>query len=102
MHAPPQKICTEEAETLAVAAFSAIMGDEERMSRFMAHLRPAGRRRFAQAAESPRFFAGILDYVVSDEPLLVALATEMSVEARAPHGRPSGAVAVRVRVERPS
>jgi hypothetical protein len=79
MYAPPQKIGIEEAETLAVAAFSAISGDEERMSRFMAisGLRPDTIR---QAADSPRFFAAILEYVVSDEPLLIALATELSVK----------------------
>ena len=79
MHVLPQKISADEAETLAVAAFSAITGDGERMSRFMAvsGLQPETIR---QAAGSPRFFAGILDYVVSDEPLLIALATEMSVK----------------------
>ena len=77
-YALPQKIGTDEAETLAVAAFSAITGDEERMSRFMSisGLRPETIR---QAAESSRFFAAILEYVVSDEPLLVALATELGV-----------------------
>ncbi|WP_244622665.1 DUF3572 domain-containing protein [Microvirga brassicacearum] len=79
MHALPQKTSADEAEALAVAAFSAIMGDEERMSRFMAvsGLRPDTIR---EAAGSPRFFAGILDYVVADEPLLIALASEMNVK----------------------
>ena len=78
MHAPPQKISSDDAETLAVAAFSAIMGDEERMSRFLAvsGLRPDTIR---EAAASPRFLAGILDYVVADEPLLIALAREMNL-----------------------
>ena len=79
MHEPLRKITPEAAENVAVAAFSAIMGDEERMSRFMAMsgLQPETIR---EAATSPGFFAGILDYVVSDEPLLVALATEMNVK----------------------
>jgi hypothetical protein len=79
MYALPQKIANDEAETLAVAAFSAITGDEERMSRFMAI---SGLRSdtIREAASSPRFFAGILDYVVSDEPLLIALATELNVK----------------------
>lgn len=79
MYAQPEKTSLDEAENLAVAAFSAIMGDEERMSRFMAisGLRPDTIR---AAAESPRFFAGVLEYVVSDEPLLIALATEMNVK----------------------
>ena len=68
----------DEAESVAIAAFTALTADEERMSRFMAvsGLRPDTIR---QAVESPRFFAGILDYVVSDEPLLIALASEMQV-----------------------
>jgi hypothetical protein len=79
MHVLPQKISGDEAETVAVAAFSAITGDEERMSRFMAvsGLRPETIR---QAAASPRFFAGILDYLVSDEALLIALSVEMNVK----------------------
>ncbi|WP_210483275.1 DUF3572 domain-containing protein [Microvirga antarctica] len=68
----------DEAETVAVAVFSAITGDGERMSRFMAisGLEPHSIR---AAAESPRFFAAILDYVASDEPLLIALASEMNI-----------------------
>jgi hypothetical protein len=79
MYALPEKITTDAAEALAVAAFSAITGDEERMSRFMAisGLRPDTIR---EAAASPRFFAGILDYVVSDEALLIGLATELNVK----------------------
>ena len=79
MHAVPQKISVDEAESLAMAAFSAITGDAERMSRFMAvsGLQPETIR---QAASAPRFFAGILDYVVSDEPLLIALAEELNIK----------------------
>jgi hypothetical protein len=79
MYVLPQKITIDAAEALAVAAFSAIMSDEERMSRFMAisGLRPDTIR---EAAASPRFFAGILHYVVADEGLLVALATELNVK----------------------
>ena len=79
MYALPQKITTDAAEAMAMAAFLAITGDEERMSRFLAisGLRPETIR---EAAASPRFFAGILDYVVSDEGLLVALATELNVK----------------------
>jgi hypothetical protein len=79
MYSPPRKITVSEAETLAVAAFSALTADEERMSRFMtlSGLQPDTIR---QAAGSPRFFAAILDYVVSDEPLLIALASELGVK----------------------
>ena len=42
--------------------------------------RACGRTRSAPAAASPGFFAGILDYVVSDEPLLIALAKELNTK----------------------
>ena len=81
MHAAPQKIATEEAETLAMAAFSAITGDEERMSRFMAISGlqagddpPGGRiLRDSSPASSTMW--------CRDEPLLVALAQRTERQA---------------------
>ena len=75
MNTPLKRVTREEAENVAVGAFSYIISDEERLGRFMAvsGLQPDTIR---SAASSPGFFAGILDYVVSDEPLLIALAKE--------------------------
>ena len=69
----------DEAETVALSAFAFITSDEERMSRFLAvsGLQPDTIR---SAASQPGFFAGILDYVASDEPLLLALSKELNTK----------------------
>jgi hypothetical protein len=74
-----KKTTRDEAESVAISAFSYITADEERLSRFLAvsGLRPDTIR---SAASSAGFFAAILDYVASDEPLLVALAKEMNTK----------------------
>ena len=79
MNTPLKRVTREEAENVAVGAFSFIIADEERLGRFLAvsGLQPDTIR---SAATSPGFFAGILDYVVSDEPLLVALAKELNTK----------------------
>ena len=82
-----RKIAVEEAESVAVSALSFIVGDDERLARFLdtAGLRPETVR---VAAETPGFLAGVLDYVAADEALLLALAraletrTERIMEAR--------------------
>ena len=75
MNTPLKRVTREEAENVAVGAFSFITSDEERLGRFLAvsGLQPDTIR---SAAASP----GFLDYVVSDEPLLVALAKELNTK----------------------
>jgi hypothetical protein len=72
-----KRISRDEAERVAVGAFSFITSHEEHLGRFLATsgLRPDTLR---SAAASPGFLAAILDYVASDEPLLVALAKELN------------------------
>ena len=79
MNTPLKRVTREEAENVALGAFSLLTSDEERLSRFLAvsGLRPDTIR---SAASSPGFFAGILDYVVSDESLLIALAKELNTK----------------------
>ncbi|GGK53436.1 DUF3572 domain-containing protein [Salinarimonas ramus] len=61
------------AEEIAVAALGLIAADEERLARFLAltGLDPAGLR---EAAGEPGFLAAILDHVVAEEELLLAVA----------------------------
>jgi hypothetical protein len=79
MNTPLKRVTPEEAENVALAAFSFITSDEERLGRFMAvsGLQPDTIR---SAAVSPGFFGAILDYVASDEPLLIALAKELNTK----------------------
>ncbi|MGO4704175.1 DUF3572 domain-containing protein [Microvirga sp. 2MCAF38] len=74
-----RKINAEEAESVALNIFTRLIADEDRLSRFLAisGLQPDSIR---DAASQPGFFAAILDYVASDEALLLALAEELSVK----------------------
>jgi hypothetical protein len=76
MRAPLKRITRDEAETVALSALSYITTHEEVLGRFlsMSGLEPGTIR---HAAASPGFLAAILDYVASDEPLLLALAKEL-------------------------
>ena len=76
MRAPLKRITRDEAESIALSALSYITGHEEALGRFLAMsgLEPGAIR---SAAASPGFLAAILDYVASDEPLLIALAREL-------------------------
>ena len=68
----------EDAELLAISALSHIAGDPERLERFLAvtGLDPSELR--AEAAKSS-FASGVLDYVCSDESLLVGFAAEQGL-----------------------
>ena len=79
MRTPLKRINRDEAETIALSALSYITGHEEVLGRFLAMsgLEPGTIR---DAAASPGFLAAILDYVASDEPLLIALAKELDAK----------------------
>jgi Protein of unknown function (DUF3572) len=61
---------TEAAEGVAVAVLTALAGDPDRLGRFVAitGLQPELAR---DAAADPTFLAGVLDYVMTDDALLV-------------------------------
>jgi len=62
-----------EAEAIALAAFAYVAEDVELARRFLAlsGMEPGQLR---QAAADPSFLAGVLDFVVAHEPVLIALA----------------------------
>lgn len=68
----------DEAQEIAVASFSALAADPERMSGFLelTGLRPDTLR---QAAASAGFFSAVLDHVINDEALLIAIARAIEV-----------------------
>src|SRR5262249_19707633 len=66
------------AESLAVQALGFLAGEPERLARFLA-LTGIGPDRIRAAAASPRFLAGVLDHVASDEALVTAFAAEAGV-----------------------
>lgn len=75
----PSRITAETAETLAIQALTFIAGDGERLGRFLAAtgIGPADIR---AVAREPRFLAGILDHLESDEALLLAFAAEAGID----------------------
>ena len=65
---------TEAAEGVAVAVLAALAADPDRLGRFVAitGLQP---ELFRDTATDPTFLAGVLDYVMTDDGLLVDCAT---------------------------
>jgi len=72
------RITREIAENLAIQALSFLAGDPERLGRFLA-ITGIGPDMIRKAAADPAFLAGVLDHVVADEPLLVAVAAHAGV-----------------------
>jgi hypothetical protein len=67
------RINRETAEALGIQALAYLAGDPERLGRFLA-LSGLGPETIRAAAHDPRFLAGVLEYIVGDEALLVAFA----------------------------
>ena len=58
---------------MAIRALSYLAGDPERLGRFLA-VSGIGPQSVREAAASPGFLAGVLEYMLSDEALLVGFA----------------------------
>src|SRR3954447_4601318 len=69
------------AENLAIQALGFMAGEPERLGVFLAAT-GIGPEMIRKAAADPLFLAGVLDHVVADEPLLLAVAKQAGV---APH-----------------
>lgn len=66
------------AESLALSAFNRLIAEPSRLAGFLSvtGLRPDTIR---EAAASPEFLSAVLDYVSSDEQLILAVAGELEV-----------------------
>jgi len=73
----------DQAETLALQALSHIAGDEQSLTRFLSEsgIDPALLR---QHADDPAVLAGALDYLLQDEPLLIAFCAAQGIAPTAP------------------
>jgi len=65
---------------LAIDALSFLAGEPEALGRFLA-LSGIGPTMLRAAASDPVFLAGVLDYFLSDEPLLLAFANQAGIPA---------------------
>jgi hypothetical protein len=74
----PHSLTQKEAESLAVQVLAFIAGDPERIGPFLAAT-GIGPDMIRAAAREPDFLVGVLDYVASDDALLVAFATQAGI-----------------------
>jgi len=76
-----RRITRKIAEKLAIQALGFMAGEPERLGAFLAAT-GIGPELIRKAATDPSFLAGVLDHVIADEPLLLAVANHAGV---APH-----------------
>jgi uncharacterized protein DUF3572 len=76
------RIGREAAQNMAVQALAYLAGEPEHLARFLA-LSGIGPQAIRTAATDPQFLAGVLDFVVGDERLLVAFADHIQVKPEA-------------------
>ncbi|HZS63231.1 MAG TPA: DUF3572 domain-containing protein [Xanthobacteraceae bacterium] len=76
------QMSTEMAELLAVRALSFIAEDAGRLGHFLAAT-GLGPTQIREASRQPSFLAGVLEYVETDEALLLALAEYSHVDPAA-------------------
>jgi hypothetical protein len=74
-----EEAAREQAEALAVSALSFLAGDPDRFGAFLA-LSGIGPESIRAAAGEPHFLTGVLDYLVSDEKLLLDFAEHQNVD----------------------
>jgi catabolite regulation protein CreA len=72
-------INAEAAESLAIQALAFLAADAERLGRFLA-ITGLGPNEIRAAAREPHFLAGVLEYVTSDEQLLIDFANDVGTD----------------------
>lgn len=73
----------DDAQSIAILALSYLTRDQDRLDRFMGWTGLAIDD-LAQAAANPDMLGGVLDYLLSDEPLLLAFAEDASLAPEDP------------------
>ncbi|MEJ0097371.1 MAG: DUF3572 domain-containing protein [Bauldia sp.] len=76
----PGQLSPEAAEAVAIGALSYLAGEPEALGRFLA-LSGIGPAMLRAAAAEPAFLAGVLDFFLGDERLLVAYAESAGIPA---------------------
>jgi hypothetical protein len=72
----------DAAEALAIQALTFIAQDAERLGRFLA-ITGIGPMEIRNAAQEPKFLAGVLDHIAGDERLLLAFARDAGIDPSA-------------------
>jgi hypothetical protein len=76
------KLRQEDAEALAIQALTFIAEDAERLGRFLA-VTGIGPAEIRSAAREPGFLGGVLEFIASDERLVVAFADQTGADPAA-------------------
>ncbi len=82
MAKPPKARLSTSPDTgmsIAVAALAFFAADRERLERFL-WATGLGPNNLREAAAAPGFHASVLDYLLSDEPLLLAFAEDEGLD----------------------
>jgi hypothetical protein len=69
----------DSARSIAVAALNFLAADGERLERFLS-ITGLGPHNLRAAAADPDFYGSVLDYLLADEPLLLAFAADAGLE----------------------
>jgi hypothetical protein len=77
-----QSASVDSARSLAVSALAFIAADPDRLNRFLS-LTGLGPDNLRTAAADPAFLGSVLDYLVSDEELMLAFAADARVKPEA-------------------
>ena len=77
------KLSEQEAVELARQVLVFLAQDSDRIGRFLA-VTGVGPGEIRQRVEDAGFLAGVLDYLLSDEPLLLAFAEQMDMPPERP------------------
>ena len=72
------------AETIGLKALSFLAAEPEALDRFLA-ISGADPSTLRNGAETPHVLAAVLDFLLSDDPLLIRFCEGESLEARAVH-----------------
>ena len=75
----------ENAEILALKGLAFLANAPDSLDRFLA-LSGIGGGELRERAEEPEFLAAVLDFLLSDEPLLTAFCEAEALDAKAVHG----------------
>ncbi len=73
----------DDAQSIAILALSYLTRDQDRLDRFMGWTGLAIDD-LAQAVANPEILGGVLDYLLTDEPLLLAFAEDARLEPEDP------------------
>ena len=90
----PKSGLRKDGEQIAVTALAFLAGEPDRLERFLS-LSGLGPHNLRAAAADPGFLVAVLDYLLADEPMLLAFAAEQRlkpetiVAARRAMGGPS-------------